>query len=137
MVTLLVIINIYYSWNITINIKNIFSWESRHCGSDTVHNFRPCLYSSGAFQVLLLLLINKILYWNHIRLQIWYHIKRTNLVLNFSCIQKGFNALKDIQGCVATVNLNLLTQQNQYIFYLLLHRFFFSRPLRQSDKYYK
>lgn len=30
--------------------------------------------------------------------------------LTFSCIQKSFNASKDIQGWVNTVNLNLLTQ---------------------------
>ncbi len=42
--------------------------------------------------------------------------------LTFSCIQKSFNASKDIQGWVDTVNLNLLTQ-NQYLFYLLVHRF--------------
>lgn len=53
--------------------------------------------------------------------------------LTFSCIQKSFNASKDIQGWVDTVNLNLLTQ-NQYLFYLLVHRF---DTTAKTNKHYK
>ncbi len=53
--------------------------------------------------------------------------------LTFSCIQKSFNASKDIQGWVDTVNLNLLTQ-NQYLSYLLVHRF---DTTAKPNKHYK
>lgn len=51
---------------------------------------------------------------------LWEETSRESLTI--SCIQESFNASKDIQGWVDTVNLNLLTQ-NQYLFYLLIHRF--------------
>lgn len=63
---------------------------------------------------------------------LWEETSRESLTI--SCIQESFNASKDIQGWVDTVNSNLLTQISSICLYTGSTR---AQNNKQTNKHYK